>query len=1280
MVRNTSTQHELDFNDLSSDDFERLVHYLIDESTEFSDVERYGGGGDRGRDIIAFKQLGTSRKKWYFQCKRRKEIGASFLKEELEKIHQHSIKDSDFKPDEIVFATSCTVSPGAKDKVDARAKELGFSEPHFWTKRELDVKVKKNPVALEVFFGIGYSNLAKIFSKQVQRELKKERSRFIPELYIKRRRAESILPYLVEPLEILKKEVNRLSRGFGFIEEPRPPDIEKLDEFLDRCLAIIETEQMSDTPFNIDKIVQLITEEIKVVEAHLEDDEKKWSSPIHGSTRSLRSIISRIGKQAFLILGPAGTGKTNLLCKWALDSLAKESPFHFLLLTGNLSIRNESGVTDCLLRSFGHVGAKISTLPILLKALEFYIREEKKPIIIAIDAINENDDIRSTKHALRQFLDDLEDHPQIKVVITCRKDFISRFSFHKNRDNLKLFEGLLRGFEYDELQDALHRYLEYYHIAAEFSEPARSALSDPLVLRLFCEAFGDIHARGSKNLGFISDIRLHKLFETYENKKFEGLNEKSPTTFRTLRPFKKVLEEIAGKMLSNETNRIRPDDLPKNIGSIYDKDSPYSRLLDEEIILEKTSDENEDFVQFSFDLYREYKQAEFLYSVYRSSVDEFRSNIKDLVSSEYLSNSEGLLRFLFIRLRKQSSINLWEIDGSPQVLKGCLEGLAQLENEELQESDMDFIVAAFESEHEKILDITFRNPRSYDWKLGLSLQDEILANLNMNKRDSMFGSYVYGNCDHVYRQVVGNLRSLIKDTNPEQNLNTIEVLAKSSIWLLGSNVTGLRYEANLALLELGIQKPEWMLDLIQEYWTVDDYYIRERLLSLVYALSIIDPEIAASCAEQVNTLFLDGQSSHYSTHFMIREFARDIVLIACGTDSQLLSESQLERIERINRPIEMTNRDYNKKRPHEKWTGFSNYPIKMDMKIYVFGPMARYFNKNRCDATDAAIEIIHKLGYTEDGFKHIDGEILNKHWSVPNDDETPMRIERFGKKYAWQAYRILQGQWIDTLPFVSEWGDDNLRFAYREFDPLFPKTDLILFQLGIDMSGDLPLDQWLEQPPTPIERIVFRETDWVVVGGNVIQYAGENRRVAVGVESLLVDPSVAQSRINEIHQANTLNIDNTIHYTRYNHEIPLCWELEFDGLLSRCTPDEADESFVISGRSEFRLGKNSARYALRADFIQTMGLTQKPRTMNFTVDDANDAVRTQSWSFSPNESLEHFSERSERGEWILVRSDLLKEYLQRKNKLLIIVLVVDRWGGENKNFKRGISYDTHLIQ
>jgi len=1277
MGSTTSTQHELDFNELSGDDFERLILYLIDKDPEFIDYEHYGGVGDKGRDIIAIKQVGVSKETWYFQCKRyEKKIKKHELEKELKKIHNHCIEDPDFKPDAFVFVISCTVPATMKDEIKKQAKEMGLSKLHFWTRPKLNVMVNKNPVALGIFYGIGYSVLFDKFQEQVKRELRRVESKFISGLYTQRERAEELLSLIIEPLGTLFAN-SILQRGFWLApDKPQNDGHMKFSSLLKKCLEIIETERRSRIISINERIVKLILEEIKKERTFFESQkEHHWIDQINILESYMRNILSWIQTQIFLIVDPAGTGKTNLLCNWALESLGQDSSYDVLLLTGNLSIRNESGIAKYLLRSLKHIGANIDTLSNLLLALQHCIKEEGKPVVIVIDAINENRDIESTNASLEQFLDDVSNYPEIKVIISCRTDYLKRFSFHHERANLKLIRGLLHRFNSDEVRRAIPLHLKHFRINADFSDAALDALSMPFVLRMFCEAHGNTENRRVIQKGYFQDILLHKLFLKYEKRKFKDLHKKFPTEFREQRPFQKCLLKIAKLMLDNNDNRIRIEDLPEECESIDAKDSLYIRLLDEEIFFEETPSDTETYVQFTSDTYREYRQARYLHSLYEKSVSEFTLFINNLISNSSRIMSEGLLRFLFVELRLKSKINLWEIITSSDAITGSIEGLAQLEADEIQDKDEIFIKSMIETEYARIFNLTFRKPSSPDWKLGLSLQDQLLSDMTSVNRDLMFGSFICESRDYVNNQIICKLRDIGSTIDKEIDLRKAKPLVKSAIWLLGSNVEGLRYAANLALLELGIHKPEWMLDLIRKHWTVNDYYIRERLLSLVYALSIINPKIAVSCAEKVNELFLDDSSEHYSTHFMVREFARDIVLTACESDLHLFSKSQIDRIKRINRPIDTAKHEPSKIRPDETQTGFSNYPIMMDMKIYEFGHMAHDFNRHRCDATDIAIEIIRKRGYSEDHFGDIDREISNKYWNYPNDDEVPTKIERFGKKYAWQAYRILQGEWIDTLPFVSEYEEDYLRFTQREFDPLFPKTDQIQFNLGIDMLGDLPLDQWLKQPPPPIERIVLRKDDWVVVGGNIIQSIGENRRVALGIESFLIDSSVAQSRINEIQCTNYSNMHNTIHHFCYNHEIPLRWELDFDGLLWTCTSDEVNELFVMSGRSEYRLGKGFARYALRADFVQKMGLKQKPRTMNFTTDGVSDAVKTQSWIFSQSEPLYH----PERGEWILVRSDFLKDYLQRKNKQLIIKLIVDRWGKENKRIRK-ISYDTYHIR
>lgn len=147
----TATRHTLNFNSLSFDKFEELCYWLVDDLGEYQSVEHYGGTGDKNRDVIGYNY---DNELDYFQCKRYEGLNYGFLKDELDGIAKH-VKDEEIKkPHRIYFVLSSTVSPDAKDKLKKYALEIDLPEPTFWEPVILDKKVKRNPEALENFFGI----------------------------------------------------------------------------------------------------------------------------------------------------------------------------------------------------------------------------------------------------------------------------------------------------------------------------------------------------------------------------------------------------------------------------------------------------------------------------------------------------------------------------------------------------------------------------------------------------------------------------------------------------------------------------------------------------------------------------------------------------------------------------------------------------------------------------------------------------------------------------------------------------------------------------------------------------------------------------------------------------------------------------------------------------------------------------------------------------------------------------------------------------------------------
>ena len=153
MTTTPTTHHQHHFEDLSPDDFERLVYYLVKRSGEFDEVQWYGGARDRGRDVVAYKHTVAGREKWYIQCKRYRSITFSTLRDELDKLALYAQDQPDFAPDVVVFATACPVPAQARDKAGAHARALDLPEPYYWGRLELDERLKAQPETGDEFFG-----------------------------------------------------------------------------------------------------------------------------------------------------------------------------------------------------------------------------------------------------------------------------------------------------------------------------------------------------------------------------------------------------------------------------------------------------------------------------------------------------------------------------------------------------------------------------------------------------------------------------------------------------------------------------------------------------------------------------------------------------------------------------------------------------------------------------------------------------------------------------------------------------------------------------------------------------------------------------------------------------------------------------------------------------------------------------------------------------------------------------------------------------------------------
>jgi len=1318
-IKTTKTAHPLPFSRLSPTDFERLCFWVIHDSKEFDNVQHYGSMGDRGRDIIAYKGFTTpKREKWYFQCKRYRRIGFSHFKKELDKPKVHSCLNLDFRPDVMVFITGCNISAQAKTDTIEYGASKGFKSIVFWGETELDRKTRRYPQIAKVFFDIGYEPFSKeLFEKEVKQEIgSKIGTKYIPQLYVHREfeaylewftlsslRFQAMLDGVKEVLDN-NKELLRLTQSVGGIEDLTSLLLED-QKIVTLLESLVENRTIKISNFikSADKLerwasdlsrnylgLQSDLSNLPKKRRHdsnvknrqrlqdLENEHRKIVDLLRQNISTVEKLLNTfkiIATQFLIIVEKAGYGKTNLLCDFC-NRLIKDKEYPVLFLSGRMNILDEYSIERYLLKAL-EIDGVFSSFNEFLEALNGILATENKLALIAIDGINENRNIDLFNEALASFLNKVSQFPRVKVVITCRDVYFDFFTFQDRVKNLATVRGMMGEYKYQELITAIKKYFDFYKIQCSFSYEVEQHLSNPLLLRFFCEAYGDLTRTERIELGYFEELRMRELFETYLTKKYEFMKDRRPTKFRDEYILSTKLVKLGEHMFENGRDYLEYEEvsgiLEENTES---EDSLYLQVLSEEIILEERPVENRKLIYFTYEYFLEFIVAKYLTAIYDRDPSLLKRKIQELMDgTNMFPRSHGALAFLCNILKEDFDFNLWEYNrNNPVIAEACLDGIMSLEENSVDKQTLSYIAEVFHINRElstKVIDILMNSSRSSIRKTNITLLPKILAGLSKKDLDLSFGLYSIENVkkvDSFLREFVRLLETKNEDAKKRQEMlrNMAEVL----IFVLGSTVVRLRHGCTELLFRYSHDFTEDVLELFEKHWLYQDLYIRERIFAVLYAISIFAPNKVLGSSTKIFETFLNKDSKYYTTHFMIRPYAKDISLNAFHLDNTIFDSKEIATIKKTNMPVTIIKRAWRSARPKERWTGVQNYPILMNMKTYIYGSMAHHFSKHRCDATDEALKILEELGYERENYDFIDEKLRKRYYGRGGNLH---KIERFGKKYAWQAYRILQGKWIDELPYAGEDVYDYLAFSHGEFDPLFPMDNRISKPQNINLlqQDSRNLDEWLEEEdPHKIEEIIFSpDRKWIITDGFILE-SNEERDEPIFIRSACVSSEIAErfreKNDTEIFDINTFQ-ELRVPYYAYVHEIPLL--IEEKGYFDTREQESPAKSFVISGYTEFRLNKGIHVHTVRADFIKTMKLRQEPGTLNFKNEAGNIVVLTQSWG----------EEFRDSGSWVLVDVNTLRDYLKIKKLSLYVIIFGERRRQDKANIP-DFDYKIHHFQ
>lgn len=398
--------------------------------------------------------------------------------------------------------------------------------------------------------------------------------------------------------------------------------------------------------------------------------------------------LDNTGPNCFLIVAPAGSGKTNLLCDLARRRVAQQPVL--LLLGGTLYLDGETGLLGAIQTELETTNPQIQfrSAGDCLHTLQHQAETLRRDALLIIDAINEHENPDNMNKALENLVH-ITRGRRIKLVITCRDYYWGLFDADFWQDALvnrlqteeeqvgdeQTGEDFSR-FAAQEQEQALALYLKHYQITGRPIGNAAEQCRQPLLLRFFCEAYRQ------QDVGEVEDIRLKELFDRYWERKLgsiaalmakqrgqQGVWLGNAELAGTVGDY---LLNVAAYMLHHNVRAIPLSEIGKASGKIEqpgDRRSIYGRIRDEFIILEEVERGEGQYqacqVAFVYEEFMEYAMARSLIRHWdRDGLDDNAALAEiETLTAKYGSFAQilGVMVYLSLMFKEQRGLALWPL-------------------------------------------------------------------------------------------------------------------------------------------------------------------------------------------------------------------------------------------------------------------------------------------------------------------------------------------------------------------------------------------------------------------------------------------------------------------------------------------------------------------------------------------------------------------------------------------------------------------------------------------
>jgi hypothetical protein len=795
-------------------------------------------------------------------------------------------------------------------------------------------------------------------------------------------------------------------------------------------------------------------------------------------------VAHLLGATELLIAGAAGVGKTHAICDIA--ERRHEFGLRTIVLYGE---RFTASVEPWVqLRQQLGFGATLSRNA-MLDMLDAAGEASGKPLLLCIDGLNETKPRPYWPNHLTSFITQLRPQESIRLCVSCRTTYESQV-IPKGLSITTIIHQGFAGFEFD----ACKEFFAYYGLEPPVAPILQPEFSNPLFLRLICEAM-DSAGQTQLPLGWLGINSAINAFIQAKNERYATEHDSHPSN----RYPERALKALVSSYEQEQTSALPWSKAKQVTETVLTGSQLNASLLDwliREGMLLVDADPDpldstpEDYVRIAFErLGDNLLAAKFLDSLDAQSIHkafEAKGSLLFVVADQNaVDKHRGLLEALSIQIPERLGLELPDV--VPRV--ELTDDVIRLTVEALPWRDPNYLTRRTGQLLSQSLGLRrFAHP-AFDVALSISTRqsnvdafwlNDLLRTKTMPDRDAFWCGYLYQSYEDQ-----GPVEKLIRAAFAVDVAQIpVEVVSRWAVvllWFCSAPDRRVRDYATKALVRISEPVPNVWDTLVDTFIGVDDDYVVERCLLGAYGalMRTRNTSVEASVAQRIyEEVFKD--SSRFQNQ-LIRDHARSIVELAAADNvlptgivkSEYIPPYESEWPLTVPTAAEVEQyRFSNKDLPKLFHSCFED-----DFSKYTLGVIDRFADEiGRMEGARWIFHHVLEMGYTKERFANYDGYIVYKYGGGRG---RPAWAERVGKKYQWIALARL----IARL-------SDHAKFKYDKWQPK-PLITPLVYERGRDTDPSVLSRSTLSKANEPSwwipERYDFeavsemRHQEWVQV-------------------------------------------------------------------------------------------------------------------------------------------------------------------------------------------------------